>query len=64
MEFPEAATTVKETPAPLGLRWVMPASFPIKLVFAVRMPSFLVVAVFHAHRRPGYWTDRLRRLSP
>lgn len=62
MEFPDAAPTVKEAPAEYGLRWIGPPRFPIKLVFAVRADQFLVVALFHARRRPGYWLARLEQL--
>ena len=64
MEFPAAPALVHEAPAAYGLRWVQLASFPIKLVFAVRDDALLVVAVFHARRRPGYWLERLRQLGP
>jgi plasmid stabilization system protein ParE len=33
------------------------------LVYTVVDDTFWIVAVAHAKRRPGYWTDRLKRLS-
>jgi len=38
-------------------------TFPIKLVYTVRGEALLVVAVFHARRRPGYWLERLKQLG-
>ena len=40
---------------------VMLRTFPIKLVYTVHDDALLLVAVFHARRRPGYWLERLRR---
>lgn len=62
MEFPEARPLVRGVPAKYGLRWVLLRSFPIELVYAVREGAVVIVAVFHAHRRPGYWRERLKRL--
>jgi hypothetical protein len=33
------------------------------LVYSIVNDTFWIVAVAHAKRRPGYWTDRLKRLS-
>ena len=65
LEYPEAFATVPEAPIDFGLRWVMLRSFPIKLVYTVnaRDVALLVVAVFHARRRPGYWLERLNQLG-
>jgi toxin ParE1/3/4 len=63
LEFPEAFASVPETPVAFGLRWVMLRTFPIKLVYTVRDDALLLVAVFHARRRPGYWLERLKQLS-
>ena len=62
LEFPEAAPAVRDAPAEHGLRWISPPTFPIKLIFAIRNDELLVVAVFHARRRPGYWLDRIKQL--
>jgi hypothetical protein len=37
-------------------------TFPIELVYTVRDEALLLVAVFHARRRPGYWLERLKEL--
>jgi toxin ParE1/3/4 len=63
MEFPDAAAKVAEAPPQYGLRWTLLHSFPVKLVYTVRADALLIVAVFHAHRRPGYWLARLKHLS-
>jgi plasmid stabilization system protein ParE len=63
LEYPEAFATVQEVPVAFGLRWVMLRSFPIKLVYTVRDETLLLVAVFHARRRPGYWLERLKQLG-
>jgi plasmid stabilization system protein ParE len=33
--------------------------FPYSLVYQVFQDHVLIVAVAHAHRRPGYWHERL-----
>jgi plasmid stabilization system protein ParE len=63
LEYAGAFPAIEEAPAIYGLRWVMLRSFPIKLVYTVRDESLLVVAVFHARRRPGYWLERLNQLG-
>jgi len=63
MEFPHAAAKVTEAPPEYGLRWTLLHSFPIKLVYTVRADALLIVAVFHARRRPGYWLARLKYLT-
>ena len=63
LEYPEAFSAVQEVPVAFGLRWVMLRSFPIKLVYTVRHEALLLVAVFQARRRPGYWLERLKQLG-
>ena len=63
LEYSEAFAIVHEAPAAFGLRWVILRSFPIKLVYTVRDEALLLVAVFHARRRPGYWLERLNQLG-
>ena len=63
LEYPEAFGPVPEAPVDFGLRWVMLKTFPIKLVYTVRDEALLLVAVFHARRRPGYWLERLNQLG-
>ena len=63
LEYPGAFAPVQEAPAAYGLRWVMLRTFPIKLVYTVHDDALLLVAVFHARRRPGYWLERLNQLG-
>src|SRR5438128_6826009 len=42
---------------------VMLRTFPNKLVYTVHDDALLLVAVFHARRRPGYWLEKLRQLG-
>ncbi len=37
---------------------VLPVTFPYLVFFYVRAETAVVLAVAHAKRRPGYWTDR------
>lgn len=61
--FPAAAPYVQAVPERHGLRWVRLASFPLKVVYVVQGPGVVIVAVFHATRRPGYWMQRLEELG-
>lgn len=63
LEYPEAFASVPNAPVAFGLRWVMLRTFPIKLIYTLRDEALLLVAVFHAHRRPGYWLKRLTLLG-
>ena len=63
LEYPDAFASVPEAPVAFGLRWVMLKTFPIKLVYTVRDEALLLVAVFHARRRPSYWLERLNQLG-
>lgn len=36
--------------------------FPYGVLFAVASDRVYVLAVMHLHRKPGYWSDRLKRL--
>lgn len=64
MEFPGAGTMVRDVPSEHGLRWTMVRSFPVKIVYAVRQDEVVIVAVFHARRRPDYWATRVDRREP
>jgi toxin ParE1/3/4 len=44
---------------PAGVRRVLLDPFPYAIVFVERPTEFLVVAIAHQHRRPGYWKRRL-----
>jgi len=38
--------------------------FPYIVVYVPRANDIVVIAVMHAHRRPGYWKKRLKDLGP
>jgi toxin ParE1/3/4 len=63
IEFPALAPAIHEAPASYGLRWMLLQSFPMKLIYTVRDDALIIVAVFHARRRPGYWLERLKQLG-
>ena len=63
LSFPEAFAVIPDVPPDLGLRSILLRTFPIKLVYTVLDDALLVVAVFHARRRPGYWLERLKRFG-
>ena len=63
LAYPEAFAMVPEAPIDFGLRWMMLRTFPIKSVYTERDETLLLVAVFQARRRPGYWLERLRQLA-
>jgi len=46
---------------PPGVRRMFVRSFPYSAVYIVE-PRLVVVAIAHAHRRPGYWKVRLTGL--
>ena len=50
---------VSEAPVDVDVRRLPLHRFPYLLVY-VLVPVPTVVAVAHAHRRPGYWSDRLK----
>jgi plasmid stabilization system protein ParE len=33
--------------------------FPYSIIYVVREPRLVIVAVMHQHREPGYWRDRM-----
>jgi plasmid stabilization system protein ParE len=35
--------------------------FPYSVVYSVKPDRIVIIAVAHAHRRPGYWKDRITR---
>jgi plasmid stabilization system protein ParE len=59
-EFPAAFARLRESPTDIEMRALLLASFPIKVVYSVGDNGVVVVAVFHARRKPGYWLDRVR----
>jgi len=34
--------------------------YPYSIVYVVRGPNIVIIAVAHHRRRPGYWMDRVR----
>jgi plasmid stabilization system protein ParE len=43
---------------PEGVRRMFVRSFPYTAIYVLE-PRVVVVAIAHAHRRPGYWAPRL-----
>lgn len=44
-----------------GTRRVVLKRFPFSLVYSLEGETALVVAVAHDHRRPGYWSRRMKK---
>ena len=42
-----------------GTRRFLLRRFPYNVVYRVEPGHVVIIAIAHAHRRPGYWTDRL-----
>ena len=64
-EIEAAAQAIAEAPNACppyrhGTRRFLLRRFPYSLVYRVEPTRLIVVAVAHAHRRPGYWAQRLR----
>ena len=68
-EVEAAAVLLDENPS-LGAPWALRGlsrevrrlpvrAFPYVLVYVADDPP-LIIAVAHAHRKPGYWRDRIR----
>jgi hypothetical protein len=62
LEFPDAFQVIDSSPVGVKVRSVKLRTFPIKVVSTVEKGTLVVVAVFHLHREPSYWLDRLRRM--
>lgn len=43
-----------------GMRRYLIARFPFLVHYRIESERILVVAIAHGHRKPGYWTDRIR----
>jgi plasmid stabilization system protein ParE len=43
-----------------GTRRYLLRRFPFSIVYDIQPEHILIVAVAHAHRRPGYWRPRLQ----
>ena len=54
-QFPDAWHPLGENVRRCRLR-----RFPYGLIYHTDKTGVLLVAVAHAHRRPGYWRDRLK----
>jgi plasmid stabilization system protein ParE len=53
-QFPEAWPPFEH-----GTRRYLLRRYPFSVIYRIEPQRILVVAVAHAHRRPGYWTSRL-----
>ena len=63
-ELDVAAAAIEQTPGTWpahdhGTRRFLLRRFPYSVVYRVEPTRIVVVAIAHAHRRPGYWTPRL-----
>jgi plasmid stabilization system protein ParE len=56
LEYPELGF-----PLDADLRRLMLTRFPYYLIYSSSSAVLRVVAVAHAHRRPGYWRTRVAR---
>jgi toxin ParE1/3/4 len=53
-EFPEAWPSFAH-----GTRRYLLRRYPFSIVYRIGSGRILIVAVAHAHRRPGYWKSRV-----
>lgn len=63
-ELDVAAAAIEQAPESWppydhGTRRFLLRRFPYYLVYRIEPTRVVLVAVAHAHRRPGYWKDRL-----
>lgn len=62
-EFPRSGSPLKRPKGvALETRALLLRSFPIKLVYALRADTLIVIGFAHTSRRPGYWAKRLKDL--
>jgi plasmid stabilization system protein ParE len=61
LEFPEMGAPVVDTPPELGVRRQLVRRFDVEIDYLVSGDAFVVIAIFHCKRSPGYWKDRLRQ---
>ena len=64
-ELDAAITHIERTPTTWSThehktRRFLLRRFPYSVVYRVEATRVVIVAVAHAHRRPGYWRERLR----
>src|SRR2546423_5883612 len=56
----------KRYPRPVGVRTkrnvrrFLLSGFPYSVVYEITEDELMIVAVAHAHRRPGYWRKRIK----
>lgn len=62
-EFPRSGTRVVDAPAGWEIRRRLLQTFPIEIDYMLHDGVIIVLAVFHASRKPGYWFDRLKSLQ-
>jgi|SRR3984957_18311811 len=68
-EFNRAISKVEEAPDrwPVHFktcrRYIL-HQFPFSIVYTNSSARIIVLAVAHAHRRPGYWRERLQWMGP
>ena len=53
--FPGAAPILRG-----GVRKRLVPGFPFSVLYSIEPDLIFLVAVMHQHRRPGYWSKRLR----
>lgn len=41
-----------------GVRRCLTMTFPFGVIFRIMPDSFVIIAVMHLHREPGYWKNR------
>lgn len=52
------------TPHPYNTRRKLFSRFPYAVIYTIGLEEVVVHAVFHQHREPEYWADRLERIRP
>jgi len=63
-EFVKSTQLIQQFPSlgrPIGnrMRRVLTNRFPYAIIYLEYQDEFLVVAIAHTSRRPGYWTKRM-----
>jgi plasmid stabilization system protein ParE len=53
-EFPEAWPAFER-----GTRRYLLRRYPFSLIYQIQPSRIVIIAVAHAHRRPGYWKSRI-----
>jgi toxin ParE1/3/4 len=66
-EFVKATQFIQQFPSsgrPIGnrMRRVLTNRFPYAIIYLEYRDEFLVVAVAHTSRRPGYWKERMKQV--